>query len=426
MASKPNARQAADPEQQAVRLAWGATVARALRERNISVNTAAIKIGVGHNTLATWLRGDNDPDIRTFHHLAELSGLSHALLLELAGVLPAELGSVAYQLHAARELGDGLQRLKQWVDQAIDISDTPPAAQVASTLLSRSKDWAVSIRPALRGRRYRILQHTYFGVESLHLDALSVEQARAELHRLISDLYAPYGLTWREQAAHDYDRHPSLLLQVPDHERPRAPSAPDFAAPSTVLVIGLPYAHAEFLGSFIAHALGYGYADLRYGPEAPGALTSEEARIDAMVRHAQQLLARPPQRHVWSLADHRVLQRLGDDLRRAPVPLVVVVEPGPVLRARGCEVWNVPAAEMRELHEHLRRIITAPPWPMIHIPIDDNDLLVGGLVDRDLLVDAMVQASLRALTRLFRSHGGPPPALWHELPGGAPAAEVPD
>jgi hypothetical protein len=87
-----------------------------------------------------------------FDRLSAVSGLSHALLLELAGVLPAELGSVAYQLHAARELRAGLERLKHWVDQAIDISDTPPAAQVASTLLSRSKDWAVSIRPALRGR----------------------------------------------------------------------------------------------------------------------------------------------------------------------------------------------------------------------------------------------------------------------------------
>jgi hypothetical protein len=77
-----------------------------------------------------------------------VSGLSHTLLLELVGVLPAELGSVAYQLHAARELREGLERVKHWVDQAIDIADTPPAAQVASTLLARSKDWAVSIRPA--------------------------------------------------------------------------------------------------------------------------------------------------------------------------------------------------------------------------------------------------------------------------------------
>jgi hypothetical protein len=424
MSAAPAAGQDPTAERQAVRTAWGRTVARALDERNVSVNTAARKIGVRRNTLVAWLDGRTDPDIHVFDRLATVSGLSHALLLELAGVLPAELGSVAYQLHAARELRAGLDRVKHWVDQAIDISETPPAAQVASTLLARSKDWAVSIRPALRGLRYRILQHTYFGVESLHTGALSADEARAELHRLISDLYAPYGLTWREQEAHDYDGHPSLLLKVPDHERPRAPSAPDAGAPTTVLVIGLPYAHAEFLGSFLACALGYGYADLRYGPEAPGSLTNEEARVHVMVRHAQQLLARPPQRYVWSLADHRVLHHLGDDLAGAAVPLVVVVEPGPKLRARGCEVWKVPATEMAELHAALGRIIADPPWPLIHIPIDDADLLADGRVDRDLLVDAMVAAALKALTQLYRSHGGPPPSGWRPLPGGARAPKA--
>jgi transcriptional regulator with XRE-family HTH domain len=424
MPTTPDGRPDPAVERQAVRSAWGRTVTRALQERNVSINTAAGRIGVRRNTLVAWLEGRTDPDIHTFDRLSAVSGLSHTLLLELAGVLPAELGSVAYQLHAARELRAGLDRLRQWVDQAIDISDTPPAAQVASTLLSRSKDWAVFIRPALRGQRYRILQHTYFGVESLHTGALSADEARAELHRLISDLYAPYGLTWREQDAHDYDGHPSLLLQVPDHERPRAPSAPDLGAPATILVIGLPYAHAEFLGSFLACALGYGYADLRYGPAAPGSLTTEDARVHAMVQHARQLLARPPQRYVWSLADHRVLQHLGDDVLRAAVPVVIVVEPGPELRARGCAVWNVPAPEMDELHRRLRRIIADPPWPMIHIPINDTDLLTDGRVDRDLLVDAMVVAALKALTRLYRGHDGPPPARWHPLPGGARAAEA--
>jgi hypothetical protein len=106
------------------------------------------------------------------------------------------------------------------------------------------------------------------------------------------------------------------------------------------------------------------------------------------------------------------------------LPLAIVVEPGPELRARGCEVWNVSAAEIDELHRQLGRIIAEPPLPLIHIPVDDADVLADGRVNRDLLVDAMVRAALTALTQLYRGHAGPPPSRWHDLPGGARAAET--
>lgn len=405
------------PDRGPARAVWGNVVVEALRRRNITVNAAAGAIGVSRNTLQSWLTGQADADLRTFDKLAELTGLSHILLLELAGVLPPELTPTAYQTHAARELRDGLARIKRWVDQALDVSDAPPAAQVAGALLARSGDWAVTLRPAVRGRRYRLLQHTYLGVEPLHHPALPEEEARERLHDLLSDLYAPYGVTWREQKAHDYSLHPRFVLQVPDHERPRAPTAPDRHAPAPILAIGLPYAHAEFLGSYVAHALGYGYADLRYGPRAPGAMRSAEERVAAMVEHARQLLAEDPKRLVWSLADHRVLRIMHQRLHTAPLPLVLIVEPGPRLRARGCEVWEVPTAEMAERHEQLRGYLDNPPWPTVHLPVNDDDLLANGEIDSDLLVDAMVRLSYDALTALHRHHNGPGPRQWQHLPG---------
>jgi transcriptional regulator with XRE-family HTH domain len=405
------------PERGSARAVWANVVAEALRKRNITVNAAAGEIGVSRNTLQTWLNGKADADLRTFDKLAELTGISHVLLLELAGVLPPELASTAYQTHAARELRDGLVRMKLWVDQALDVTDSPPAAQVAGALLARGWDWAVTLRPAVRGREYRLLQHTYLGVEPLHRPALPEEDARKQVHDLLSHLYVPYGLTWREQKAHDYSLHPRFVLQVPDHERPRAASAPDRHAPAPILTIGLPYAHAEFLGSYVAHALGYGYADLRYGPRAPGAMRSENERVAAMVEHAEQLLAEDSKRLVWSLADHRVLRILHERLRTATLPLVLIVEPGPRLRARGCEVWEVPEAEMAERYEQLRGYLDDPPWPTVHLPVDDDDLLVNGEVDTDLLVDAMVRLSIDALTALHRHHNGPGPRQWLHLPG---------
>lgn len=407
------------PDRGPVRAAWGNVVAEALRRRNITINAAANEVGVSRNTLQTWLNGKADADLRTFDRLSELTGLSHVLLLELAGVLPPELASTAYQTHAIQELRDGLTRMKRWVDQALDVADAPPAARVASALLARGSDWAVTLRPAVRGREFRLLQHTYLGVEPMHDPVLPVDEARERIHRLLSDLYVPYGLTWREQKAHDYSRHPRFVLQVPDHERPRAATAPDRHAPARILAIGLPYAHAEFLGSYVAHALGYGYADLRYGPRAPGAMRAEDERVDAMVEHAEQLVAEESKRSVWSMADHRVLRIFDERLRRARLPLVLVIEPGPRLRARGCEVWEVSQAEMAERYEQLSGFIKNPPWPIIHLPVNDDDLLASGEVDRDLLVDAMVRLSHDALKALHRDHRGPGPHQWLHLPGRA-------
>lgn len=400
----------------AARVTWGNVVAEALRKRNLSVNAAARAIDVSRNTLQNWLNGEADADLRTFDRLSELTGLSHVLLLELAGVLPPELGPIAYQTQAAHELREGLRRVKRWVDQAIDVADSPPAAQVAAALLSRSREWEVTLRPALRGREHRLLQHTYLALKPIHEPALPEEVAREEVHHLLADLYVPYGLTWREQEAHDFVGHPPFVLQVPDHERPRGPRAADPHAPPSILALGLPYAHAEFLGSYVAHALGYGYADLRYGPRAPSAMRDEDGRVAAMIEHAQHLMADDTRRQVWSLADHRVLRALDEELGSASLPLVLVVEPGPRLRARGCEVWNVPAEEMATRYRQMRRYLEDPPWPIVHLSVDD-DLGPDGAVDPDTLVDVMARLSIEALTAIHRDHNGPGPRRWLTLPG---------
>jgi hypothetical protein len=70
---------------------------------------------------------------------------------------------------------------------------------------------------------------------------------------------------WREQDAHDWPPpHPALILNVPQHERPRPPSPNAVSGVPNILMLGCPYAHAEYIGALLADALGYGYIDSLY------------------------------------------------------------------------------------------------------------------------------------------------------------------
>jgi hypothetical protein len=64
----------------------------------------------------------------------------------------------------------------------------------------------------------------------------------------------------------------------------------------------------------------------------------------------------------------------------------------------------------------MRGYLEDPPWPVVHLPVDD-DLGPDGGVDPDRLVDTMVPLSIDALTAIHRDHNGPGPRRWLTLPG---------
>ena len=90
--------------------AWGAVVQAALDRRGITVNSAAGQLGLRNTTLKRWLSGEVPPQLSRLGLIAELTGVSHAVQLELGNVLPSELCSEAHAMQVADELRGGDRR----------------------------------------------------------------------------------------------------------------------------------------------------------------------------------------------------------------------------------------------------------------------------------------------------------------------------
>ena len=77
-------------------------------------------------------------------------------------------------------------------------------------------------------------------------------------------------------------------------------------------------------------------------------------------------------KHVWSVADHRVLPAVAGRLAEAEVACVIYVRSGDRLLARGGEIWNVPLAEMSRLRATLDRLAETAPWPVLTLALPDE------------------------------------------------------
>ena len=81
------------------------------------------------------------------------------------------------------------------------------------------------------------------------------------------------------------------------------------AAPD-ILMLGCPYAHAEYIGALLADALGYGYLDVRYSAPMPLDLAPDDPAVTAArIAFIGALTAddAATRKHVRSVTDHRVL-----------------------------------------------------------------------------------------------------------------------
>ena len=115
------------------------------------------------------------------------------------------------------------------------------------------------------------------------------------------------------------------------------------------MILGCPYAHAEYIGALLADALGYGYIDVRYSvPLSLDRTPADPEVIGARLEFARHLSDNESaiRRNVWSLTDYRVLPEIMSDLKAAPVGCAVYVRSEDELLERGAEVWNVPPDEM--------------------------------------------------------------------------------
>jgi transcriptional regulator with XRE-family HTH domain len=385
---------------------WGAAIHDALDRREITVNAAAAKLGLRNTTLQRWLSGEVPPQLSRLSSIAELTGVSQAVQLELGNVLPPELRSEAHAMQVADELRGAIGRVEDVVSRAAELAFSDAGARLAGILLADSEvPLQVTLRRAYRGIRYPMHLSTYVGVESVDDDRHDDEVLRQQVTRIIGQSARVFGARWREQEAHDWPPpRPTLILNVPQHERPRPPSSNAVAAVPNILMLGCPYAHSEYIGALLADALGYGYIDIRYSLPLPLDTTPTDPRVTrARVEFVQDLASdeAATRRHVWSLADHRLLPEVMDTLQEAAAGCAVYVRSEDHLLARGSEVWGVPLVEMRQLRSMLDGFVRSVDWPVLTVVMPDELLSNDdGSIEPNRVADVSMLAAVDVWTQL--------------------------
>ena len=141
---------------------WGAAIQDALDRRKITVNSAASRLGLRNTTLKRWLAGEVPPQLSRLPSIAELTGVSHAVQLELGNVLPPELRSEAHAMQVADELRGAIGRVQDVVSRASELAFSDAGARLAGILLADSEvPLQITLRRAYRGIRYPIHLSTY-------------------------------------------------------------------------------------------------------------------------------------------------------------------------------------------------------------------------------------------------------------------------
>jgi len=389
---------------------------------------------VRNTTLARWLDAAAPPQLSLLPRIAELTGLTHAIQLELGGVLPPAMRAEAHAIQVTSELSSAVGTIAEVVARAGELAFSDAGARLAGILLSHEgADLQVTLRRAYRGHRYPVHLSTYVGVQRIHArggedDAVRDNEAlRHRVTEIVGESARAFGAQWREQEPHDWPPpRPNLILTVPQHERPRPPAAAALGAAPDILLLGCPYAYAEYIGALLADALGYGYLDVRYSVPTPLDLDPADPEVTAArIRFVRRLTAdgAATHKHVWSVADHRVLPAVAAPLAEADIACAVYVRSGDRLLARGAEIWNVPLAEMLQLRAALDDLTETAPWSVLTLSLPD-ELLVsdpgepagtagdpgdGEGIDRDRLADVAMLAAVDAW-RYMHSHGFVPGA----------------
>ncbi len=318
-------------------------------------------------------------------------------------------------MQVADELRGAIGRVQDVISRAAELAFSDAGARLAGILLADSEvPLQITLRRAYRGIRYPIHLSTYVGVEGIDADSHDDEILRRQVTKIIGQSARVFGARWREQDAHDWPPpHPELILNVPQHERPRPPSSNAVAGVPNVLMLGCPYAHAEYIGALLADALGYGYIDIRYSLPLPLDKSPTDPQVTKARVEFVSDLARDEsitRRNVWSLADHRLLPEIMETLKGAAVGCAIYVRSEDRLLARGGEVWGVPFDEMLQLRGIIDGLVSSVDWPVLTVVMPD-DLLSNddGMIDRDQVADVSVLAAVDVWRQLRK---------WRFIPDG--------
>jgi transcriptional regulator with XRE-family HTH domain len=185
---------------------WAAAVRDALARKSLSVNAAAEHLGVRNTTLRRWLDGAAPPQLSLLPRIAELTGLTHAIQLELGGVLPPAMRAEAHAIQVTSELRSAVGTIAEAVAHAGELAFSDAGARLAGILLSEEgADLQVTLRRAYRGRRYPVHLSTYVGVQRIHADSREDDAAlRHRVTQIVGESARAFGAQWREQDPHDW------------------------------------------------------------------------------------------------------------------------------------------------------------------------------------------------------------------------------
>lgn len=389
---------------------WRDEIGTVLRDRRISNNAAAQAVGVSPATFASWMNGVTRPGVEALPAIADLTGLALWRVYKLAGYLPESYAPATAVIQAVKRQRDLFAEMQRWTEFSLEVTGLSAAARAAGFIIDHDPGWQVTIRPNIKGVEYAVASNTILGLERSRARTESLHQARAQLEAAIGPKLAGLGAIWRNRQVPGWEPQPDLMLEVPEHERSRVPgTAPTTHLPSSIIVAGVPYAHAELVGSLIAEAADYGYVNTktevcaRYGL-GMGA-SREEVAQSAGTLLLENLRPTPDRdlgRTVWTCTYPEALELGLAELRAIDGAQchLVYVEAQPRLTAYGAKLWGYPEQACTEMAQKLNKLASKlGPAKCTVVSIPDEPIFASGDV-QDRAADAAVRAAIRSLASL--------------------------
>jgi hypothetical protein len=365
---------------------------------------------------------------------AALFGVEEYELFAAAGLLRPGLDAPLTIASAARQVRQASRLISRVLTEAAVPSSGE--AIIADRILHHKLDYQVSIWPVVRGHARPLHLHSLIALQPLEPDHSKQRKKTADIERLplherrdhirynvISDgIWRAFGMMWRETDARWNLGKVPLTIELPIEERSRA-SLDEIVFPelrvSRILVLGPPWAHAELMAALIADALRFGSMDLRYQGFPPTENRREEKRrfcVDRLREARDQL--------VWAIGEGpQLMSELTPELLkygRAADSLVIVLSYGQSMRSQAARVFDETVRWIDRSQEHLQYVALElnRVQPIICASLDDADVCTpaglprAGVVDRNLVADAMRHLTAQVLNLLYDHRSGPAVEHW--------------
>lgn len=391
-------------------------VGAAIERRGMTVNAAAQVVGVSHVTLRSWLTGRSTPDVDYLPELSKITDIPLWRLHYLAGYLPENYSPAVAMDQAWRRQVELYKAMRVWAGNMIDEVGITPVGRAVSLLTQWDEALIITVRPNLKGVMHPIAPNTQILVNSTR--GLSADDLKNEITDSLGYELAMSGIGWCMRSLEHWNVDTEAILDVPEFERFREAVVlePRGKLANNIVVMGVPYVHAELFGALIAEATGYGFenpqvATLRHHDRV-GELSPQDIG-DHSRRRIYDLLRSADRR-----AYHRVFamtypptiisrQSIDsefsfDEAETSDVDFVYIKINADQVRLAG-EIWPISREHVDQFEHWLDRISESLGSRCVTLELDFDGSDTGRTVERELynvddqIVDAIVEIAVRYL-----------------------------